>query len=60
MHIRQPVTVEKTPDKVPKLVHYVLHFREKKKQNKTVFRIFLILKLSLAWEKRRLRDSTKA
>ena len=30
MHIRQPVTVEKTPEKVPKLVHNVHHFRAKK------------------------------
>ena len=53
MHIRQPVTVEKTPEKVTKLVPNVHRFREKK----PVF--FKILKLS-DWEKRRLRDSTKA
>ena len=41
MHVRQPVTVEKTPEKVPKLVHNVHHFRAKKNG------IFLkILKLS--------------
>ena len=32
MHIRQPMTVEKTPEKVPKLVHNVLQFREEIKQ----------------------------
>ena len=41
MHIRQPVTVEKTPEKVSTLARKVHHFREKKNG------IFLkILKLS--------------
>ena len=41
MHIRHPVTVEKTPEKVPKLVRNVHHLREKKNA------IFLkLLKLS--------------
>ena len=55
MHIRQPVTVEKTPEKIPKLVHNVHYYREKKKP----VSFFKFLNV-LAWEKRRLRDSTKA